>query len=71
MVEQHGILLFRAGDKGKESNIYVFRLKEFENNTANRSAEVVLNDREDDQEYEDNGDEDDADDDADESEEND
>lgn len=71
VVEQHGILLFRAGDKGKESNIYVFRLKEFENNTANRSAEVVLNDREDDQEYEDNGDEDDADDDADESEEND
>lgn len=70
VVEQHGILLFRAGDKGKESNIYVFRLKEFENNTANRSAEV-LNDREDDQEYEDNGDEDDADDDADESEEND
>lgn len=70
VIEQHGILLFRAGDKGKESNIYVFRLKEFENNTANRSAEV-LNDREDDQEYENNGDENDADDDADESEEND
>ncbi|XP_043510076.1 GTPase-activating Rap/Ran-GAP domain-like protein 3 isoform X4 [Frieseomelitta varia] len=70
VVEQHGILLFRAGDKGKESNVYVFRLREFENNTTNRSAEV-LNDREDDQEYEDNADEDDVDDEADESEETD
>ncbi|XP_076663461.1 GTPase-activating Rap/Ran-GAP domain-like protein 3 isoform X2 [Andrena cerasifolii] len=70
VVEQHGILLFRARDKGKESNVYVFRLREFENNTANRSAEV-LNDREDDQDGEDNGDEEDVDDDADESEDND
>lgn len=73
VVEQHGILLFRTGDKGKESNVYVFRLREFENNTTNRSAEVlneVLN-REDDQEYEDNADDDDVDDEADESEEND
>ncbi|XP_015181329.1 PREDICTED: GTPase-activating Rap/Ran-GAP domain-like protein 3 [Polistes dominula] len=29
VVEQHGILLFRAIDKGKES-VYVFRLREFE-----------------------------------------
>ncbi|XP_033353858.1 GTPase-activating Rap/Ran-GAP domain-like protein 3 isoform X1 [Bombus vosnesenskii] len=70
VVEQHGILLFRAGDKGKDSNVYVFRLREFENSTTSRSAEIA-NDREDDQECEDNGDEDDADDDGDESEEND
>ncbi|XP_033180663.1 GTPase-activating Rap/Ran-GAP domain-like protein 3 isoform X3 [Bombus impatiens] len=70
VVEQHGILLFRAGDKGKDSNVYVFRLREFENSTTSRSAEIP-NDREDDQECEDNGDEDDADDDGDESEEND
>lgn len=72
VVEQHGILLFRTGDKGKESNVYVFRLREFENNTTNRSTGEVLNDREDDQEYDDNADvEDDVDDEADESEEND
>ncbi|XP_076276257.1 GTPase-activating Rap/Ran-GAP domain-like protein 3 isoform X2 [Lasioglossum baleicum] len=71
VVEQHGILLFRTGDKGKESNVYVFRLREFENGTtANRSGEV-LNEREDDQDCEDNGDGDDVDDDADESEDND
>ncbi|XP_043581371.1 GTPase-activating Rap/Ran-GAP domain-like protein 3 isoform X3 [Bombus pyrosoma] len=70
VVEQHGILLFRTGDKGKDSNVYVFRLREFENSTTSRSAEIP-NDREDDQECEDNGDEDDVDDDADESEEND
>ncbi|CAL7949286.1 unnamed protein product [Xylocopa violacea] len=71
VVEQHGILLFRTGDKGKESNVHVCRLVEFENNAAaNRSAEVP-NDREDDQECDDNGDEDDLEDDADESEEND
>lgn len=28
VVEQHGILLFRAGDKGKESNVHVYRLSE-------------------------------------------
>ncbi|XP_017790053.1 PREDICTED: LOW QUALITY PROTEIN: GTPase-activating Rap/Ran-GAP domain-like protein 3 [Habropoda laboriosa] len=66
VIEQHGILLFRTGDKGKESNVYIFRLREFENNSSNRSTEV-LNDREDDQEYEENGDEDDMDDDIDES----
>ncbi|XP_076380937.1 GTPase-activating Rap/Ran-GAP domain-like protein 3 isoform X3 [Megalopta genalis] len=72
VVEQHGILLFRTGDKGKESNVYVFRLREFENagGTANRSAEV-LNERDDDQDCEDNGDGEDVDDDADESEDND
>ncbi|XP_078039328.1 GTPase-activating Rap/Ran-GAP domain-like protein 3 isoform X1 [Augochlora pura] len=72
VVEQHGILLFRTGDKGKDSNVYVFRLREFENAgaPANRSAEV-LNEREDDQDCEDNGDGDDVDDDADESEDND
>ncbi|XP_034948149.1 GTPase-activating Rap/Ran-GAP domain-like protein 3 isoform X2 [Chelonus insularis] len=30
VVEQHGILLFRAGDKGKESNVYVYRLSELD-----------------------------------------
>ncbi|KZC09628.1 GTPase-activating Rap/Ran-GAP domain-like protein 3 [Dufourea novaeangliae] len=40
VVEQHGILLFRTGDKGKESNVYVFRLREFENTVANRSGET-------------------------------
>ncbi|XP_034188029.1 GTPase-activating Rap/Ran-GAP domain-like protein 3 isoform X1 [Osmia lignaria lignaria] len=70
VVEQHGILLFRTGDKGKESNVYVFRLKEFENNTGNRSAEVP-NDREEDQDGEDNGEDEDAEDDGDESEDND
>ncbi|XP_026673257.1 GTPase-activating Rap/Ran-GAP domain-like protein 3 [Ceratina calcarata] len=70
VVEQHGILLFRAGDKGKESNVYVFRLREFDNNTVNRTTDLP-NDREEDQEYEDNGDDDDVDDDVDESEETD
>ncbi|XP_076245535.1 GTPase-activating Rap/Ran-GAP domain-like protein 3 isoform X2 [Calliopsis andreniformis] len=70
VVEQHGILLFRAGDKGKESNVYVFRLREFENNAMNKSPETS-NDREDDQGCEDNADEEDLDDDADESEDND
>ncbi|XP_043259850.1 GTPase-activating Rap/Ran-GAP domain-like protein 3 isoform X1 [Colletes gigas] len=67
VVEQHGILLFRAGDKGKESNVYVFRLREYESNTSNRSTEV-LNEHEDDLDCEDNGDEDEADDDVDENE---
>lgn len=70
VVEQHGILLFRTGDKGKESNVYVFRLREFDSATASRSAEV-LNEREDVHDCEDNGDEDDIDDDAYESEDND
>lgn len=30
VVEQHGILLIRAGDKGRDSKIHVFRLSEFE-----------------------------------------
>lgn len=30
VVEQHGILLFRAGDKGKDCNVHVFRLSELE-----------------------------------------
>ncbi|CAG5095244.1 Similar to GARNL3: GTPase-activating Rap/Ran-GAP domain-like protein 3 (Gallus gallus) [Cotesia congregata] len=36
VVEQHGILLFRTGDKGKESNVYVYRLSELngESNTT-------------------------------------
>lgn len=33
VVEQHGILLFRGIDKGKES-VYVFRLREFEYDSA-------------------------------------
>lgn len=72
VVEQHGILLFRTGDKGKDSNVYVFRLREFENSTTTSRSAEIPNDREDDQECEDNnGDEEDADDDGDESEEND
>lgn len=50
--------------------MYVFRLREFENNTGNRSADVP-NDRDDDQEYENNGEEDNVDDDGDDSDEND
>jgi hypothetical protein len=30
VIEQHGILLFRAGDKGKDCNVHVFRLSELE-----------------------------------------
>ncbi|KAG7209557.1 hypothetical protein KM043_015635 [Ampulex compressa] len=46
VVEQHGILLFRAGDKGKESNVYIFRLREFESNGMVKCNEL-FNDRED------------------------
>ncbi|XP_077267792.1 GTPase-activating Rap/Ran-GAP domain-like protein 3 isoform X2 [Temnothorax americanus] len=72
VVEQHGILLFRAGDKGKES-VYVFRLREFESDASVRCAEL-FNDRENDdrereeedvdedvEDEDDDGDEDDAD----------
>lgn len=45
VVEQHGILLFRAGDKGKESSVYVFRLREFESDASSRCADL-FNDRE-------------------------
>lgn len=45
VVEQHGIILFRAGDKGKESSVYVFRLREFESDASARCAEL-FNDRE-------------------------
>ncbi|KYN07546.1 PREDICTED: GTPase-activating Rap/Ran-GAP domain-like protein 3 isoform X1 [Cyphomyrmex costatus] len=45
VIEQHGILLFRAGDKGKESSVYVFRLREFESDASVRCAEL-FNDRE-------------------------
>lgn len=48
VVEQHGILLFRAGDKGKESNVHVFRLSELEGDLL---ASMDLND---DDEEEDN-----------------
>lgn len=41
VVEQHGILLFRAGDKGKESNVHVFRLSELEGDLL---ASMDLND---------------------------
>ncbi|XP_014215307.1 GTPase-activating Rap/Ran-GAP domain-like protein 3 [Copidosoma floridanum] len=34
VVEQHGILLFRAGDKGKDCNVHVFRLSELEADAA-------------------------------------
>ncbi|XP_070155825.1 GTPase-activating Rap/Ran-GAP domain-like protein 3 isoform X1 [Polyergus mexicanus] len=45
VVEQHGILLFRASDKGKENSVYVFRLREFESDASARCAEL-FNDRE-------------------------
>ncbi|XP_066594271.1 GTPase-activating Rap/Ran-GAP domain-like protein 3 isoform X2 [Prorops nasuta] len=58
VVEQHGILLFRAGDKGKESNVYVFRLRELESDSNLRHMDM-LNDIqaevEGDQENDDNG----------------
>jgi len=66
VVEQHGILLFRAGDKGKESSVYIFRLREFESDASLRCAEL-FNDRENDdrekeEEDDDEGVEDDDDD---------
>ncbi|XP_011703060.1 PREDICTED: GTPase-activating Rap/Ran-GAP domain-like protein 3 isoform X1 [Wasmannia auropunctata] len=62
VVEQHGILLFRAGDKGKESSVYVFRLREFESDPSVRCAEL-FNDREnDDREKEEEDDDEDAED---------
>lgn len=69
VVEQHGILLFRAGDKGKESSVYVFRLREFESDASARCAEL-FNDRENDgergEEEDDDEDVEDEDDDCDE-----
>ncbi|KAG5344721.1 GARL3 protein, partial [Acromyrmex charruanus] len=65
VIEQHGILLFRAGDKGKESSVYVFRLREFESDASMRCAEL-FNDREtDDREKEEEDDDEDAEDDDD------
>jgi len=57
VVEQHGILLFRAGDKGKESSVYVFRLREFESDPSARCAEL-FNDREGDERVKEENDED-------------
>ncbi|XP_015108623.1 GTPase-activating Rap/Ran-GAP domain-like protein 3 isoform X2 [Diachasma alloeum] len=34
VVEQHGILLFRAGDKGKECGVHVYRLSELDGDEA-------------------------------------
>ncbi|XP_012254157.2 GTPase-activating Rap/Ran-GAP domain-like protein 3 isoform X2 [Athalia rosae] len=34
VVEQHGILLIRAGEKGRDSKIHVFRLSEFETDSG-------------------------------------
>ncbi|EFN74134.1 GTPase-activating Rap/Ran-GAP domain-like protein 3 [Camponotus floridanus] len=45
VVEQHGILLFRASDKGKENSVYVFRLREFESDASARCAELLNADR--------------------------
>lgn len=71
VVEQHGILLFRAGDKGKESSVYVFRLREFESDASVRCAEL-FNDREnDDREREEEDDDEDVEDDDDDCEEDD
>ncbi|XP_039303829.1 GTPase-activating Rap/Ran-GAP domain-like protein 3 [Solenopsis invicta] len=61
VVEQHGILLFRAGDKGKESSVYVFRLREFESDTSARCTEL-FNDRDHDGEREEEDDDEDAED---------
>ncbi|XP_014478192.1 PREDICTED: GTPase-activating Rap/Ran-GAP domain-like protein 3 isoform X1 [Dinoponera quadriceps] len=61
VVEQHGILLFRAGDKGKESSVYVFRLREFESDASARCAELFNHDREnDDREKEEEDDDEDT-----------
>lgn len=43
VVEQHGILLFRASDKSKENSVYVFRLREFESDASTRCAELFNN----------------------------
>ncbi|KMQ93050.1 gtpase-activating rap ran-gap domain-like protein 3 protein [Lasius niger] len=65
VVEQHGILLFRASDKGKENSVYVFRLREFESDASARCAEL-LNDRENEETREENNvDDEDVDDDDD------
>ncbi|XP_015599413.1 GTPase-activating Rap/Ran-GAP domain-like protein 3 isoform X2 [Cephus cinctus] len=47
VVEQHGILLFRAGEKGRESNVHVFRLNELE---ADAPTNLDLEEGEDDAE---------------------
>lgn len=66
VVEQHGILLFRAGDKGKESSVYVFRLREFESDPSARCAELFNNREGDERSREDEDDDEDAEDEADE-----
>lgn len=40
VIEQHGILLFRAGDKGKESNVHVYRLSELNPEGSNGSPDL-------------------------------
>lgn len=66
VVEQHGILLFRAGDKGKESSVYVFRLREFESDASARCAELFNNRDGDEREKDEDDDDEEAEDDADE-----
>ena len=65
VIEQHGILLFRAGDKGKESSVYVFRLREFESDASMRCAELFNNRETDEREKEEEDDDEDAEDDDD------
>ena len=48
VVEQHGILLFRAGDKGKESNVHVFRLSELEGDALANMDQSYEDEEEDD-----------------------
>ena len=50
VVEQHGILLFRAGDKGKDCNVHVYRLSELESEgSASSTASTSLDDQNDQQ----------------------
>lgn len=44
VVEQHGILLFRAGDKNKQSSIYVYSLCEFESDSDHEKDNDDVND---------------------------
>ncbi|XP_011329684.1 GTPase-activating Rap/Ran-GAP domain-like protein 3 isoform X2 [Ooceraea biroi] len=66
VVEQHGILLFRASDKGKENSVYVFRLREFEIDPSARCAELFNNRELDEREKEEEDDDEEAEDEADE-----
>ncbi|OXU17329.1 hypothetical protein TSAR_007253 [Trichomalopsis sarcophagae] len=50
VVEQHGILIFRAGDKGKDCNVHVFRLSELESQDDEQQQQQQDEDEEEEQE---------------------